>query len=400
MDLLLAWRPILATGTAAGLLDSSDHAQSIFKHAIIRRYVLPFLAMTGSTSDEGRAVVMDGFAGRGRYADGTPGSAELIMQAVRGLHGSRMVAAFFAETDLGTYQKLEEVVAEYAAMGLPVKALAGSADEHLDTAIAAAHGVPLFLFLDPCGALLPFMRLARVIGAERRGRRPPTEMLLNFSAEFTRRTAGQLVAGRDQEAGIARMDTTCGGPWWRATAMSAYGPSAKGNFEPAAEAVVNGYADRLARAGKMFYVTVPVRRRPRYQPVYHLVFLTRSQYGLWVFADAMGKARRDWLLATGRMDDDSDVQDALPGMSRSEDMQQFIVSERTRTQKIIEANLRGLAGTGAFGLVDRTRPVFGEAYGTATDVEVSAAVRALEASGQPMTVQRSSRIRDWVVDLA
>lgn len=89
----------LATGTAAGLLDSSDHAQSIFKHAIIRRYVLPFLAMTGSTSDEGRAVVMDGFAGRGRYADGTPGSAELIMQAVRGLHGSRTVAAFFAETE-------------------------------------------------------------------------------------------------------------------------------------------------------------------------------------------------------------------------------------------------------------------------------------------------------------
>jgi hypothetical protein len=182
--------------------------------------------------------------------------------------------------------------------------------------------------------------------------------------------------------------------------MRAYGSSAKGNFEPAAEAVVNGYADRLARAGKMFYVTVPVRRRLRYQPVYHLIFLTRSQYGLWVFADAMGKARRDWLLETGRMDDDSDVQGALPGMSRSEDMQQFVVSERIGAQKIMEANLRRLAGTGAFRLVDRTRPVFGEAYGIATDVEVSAAVRALEESGQPMTVQRSSRIRDWVVDLA
>ena len=65
----------MATGTSAGLLDSSDHAQSVFKHAIIRQYMRPFLAMTGSTSEQGRVVVMDGFAGRGRYPDGAPASA-------------------------------------------------------------------------------------------------------------------------------------------------------------------------------------------------------------------------------------------------------------------------------------------------------------------------------------
>ena len=67
----------MATGTSAGLLDSNDHAQSMFKHAIIKNYMPPFLAMTGSTSDRRRVVVMDGFAGRGRYADGSPGSAEI-----------------------------------------------------------------------------------------------------------------------------------------------------------------------------------------------------------------------------------------------------------------------------------------------------------------------------------
>ena len=357
----------------------------------------PFLAMTGSTSDKGRVVVMDGFAGRGRYPDGSPGSAELIMRAVRRLQGSRTVAAFFAETDPGTYRELDAVVREYAAAGLPATALPGSADEHLDTVVAAARGVPLFLFLDPCGALLPFSRLVQVIGAERRAVRPPTEVLLNFSADLTRRTAGQLAAGRTGEAGVTRMDVTCGGTWWRETAMDAYRSSPKGNFEPAAEAVVSGYAARLARTGRMLQVTVPVRRRLRYQPVYHLVFLTRSQYGIWVFADALGKARQDWLQATGRLDDDADVQDALPGMSRSEDMRQLIDGEKARAQEIIEANLLSLVRPGPFKLVDQARQVFGDAYGVATDSVVATAVRALEASRQLVTIRPSSRIRDRVI---
>ncbi len=324
----------------------------------------PFLAMTGSTSDKGRVVVMDGFAGRGRYPDGSPGSAELIMRAVQRLRGSRTVAAFFAETDPDTYRQLDAVVSEYAATGLPAKALPGSAEEHLDAVVAAARGVPLFLFLDPCGALLPFSRLAQVISAERRAGPPPTEVLLNFSADLTRRTAGQLAAGQTGEAGVTRMDMTCGGTWWRETAIDAYRSSPKGNFGPAAEAVVSGYAARLARAGRMLQVTVPVRRRLR---------------------------------ATGRLDDDADVQDALPGMSRSEDMQQLIDSEKARAQEIIEANLRNLVRPGPFKLVDQARQVFGDAYGVATDSVVFAAVRTLEANRQLMTVRAASRIRDRVV---
>src|SRR6266496_413896 len=105
----------MATGTSAGLLDSSDRAQSVFKHAIIRPYMVPFLAMTGSTSQDRRVVVMDGFAGRGRYPDGAPASAELIMQAVRRLQGSRTVAMFFVEDDQDRYRELDVVVREYVA---------------------------------------------------------------------------------------------------------------------------------------------------------------------------------------------------------------------------------------------------------------------------------------------
>jgi three-Cys-motif partner protein len=386
----------MATGTSAGLLDSSDHAQSVFKHAIIGKYMRPFLAMTGSTSEQGRVVVMDGFAGRGRYLDGTPASAELIMQAVRRLQGSRTVAMFFVENDRNRYQELDVVVREYAAQGLKAIALPGSADDHLDRVITVAQGVPLFLFLDPCGALLPFRRLARVVGSSRRSRRPQTEVLLNFSADFTRRTAGQLAAGRTNEAGLSRMDVTCGGPWWRGIALEALRSSATGNFEPAAEAVVVGYAERLAKAGSMLQVTVPVRRRLHQQPVYHLVFLTRSPYGLWVFGDALGTARQAWLRAIGKLDDDAEAQGTL--FSSSDSMQWLIDGEKQRAQKIIEANVRSLVGSvGSFRLVDRTLAVFGEAYGIATESTVTAAVRTLEASGELLIRRVGKQVRGHIV---
>lgn len=76
----------MATGTSSGLLeDSNRHAQSVFKHEILRQYMVPFVAMLGSYSAGKRVVVLDGFAGRGRYSDGTPASAELILQAVESL---------------------------------------------------------------------------------------------------------------------------------------------------------------------------------------------------------------------------------------------------------------------------------------------------------------------------
>jgi len=169
--------------------------------------------------------------------------------------------------------------------------------------------------------------------------------------------------------------------------------------EEAADTSLRAYAQKLARASGMRQVTVPVRRRLRLQPVYHLVFLTRSEYGIWVFADALGKARQDWLKATGTLDDDSGPQLALPGLSKSDDMQYLIHTEKSRAQKIVEDNLRNLAQPGIqpFKLVNHASAVFGDAYGIATDATVFAAVLALEQSGKLVTVQKGNRIRDRIV---
>jgi hypothetical protein len=48
---------------------------------------------------------------------------------------------------------------------------------------------------------------------------------------------------------------------------------------------------RLQQQTEMFVQSVPVTKAPHQKPVYHLVFATRSQYGLWVFGDALARAR-------------------------------------------------------------------------------------------------------------
>ncbi len=122
----------MATGTSAGLLeDPGRHAQSAFKHEILRQYMTPFVAMLGSYSAGKRVVVLDGFAGRGRYPDGTPASAELILQAMETLKQSRQVSAYFVEKSAKDYRALSAVVDEYATRGLLAKALPGAVADHL-----------------------------------------------------------------------------------------------------------------------------------------------------------------------------------------------------------------------------------------------------------------------------
>lgn len=386
----------LATGTSSGLLDSNDHAQSAFKHAILKNYLPPFLTMTAKTAPGRRAVVMDGFAGRGRFEDGSPGSAELIMQAAEELRRIRSVATFFTEKDRASFRSLKAVVGEYADRGLLTQAFHGSAEDHLSRVVDAACGVPLFLFLDPCGAMLPFAHIEEVLKVQRPHPKPQTEVLLNFSAEFTRRTTGQLAKGQVDAPGVRRMDITCGTEKWRKVALEAYQASPDGTFGQVADVIAERYARRLANATGMSYVTVPVRRRLQHLPVYHLVFLTRSSYGVWVFADALGRARKEWLKTVGRLDDSGPLI-ALPGFSKSDDMLQRIDGDRSRAQEIVEACLRDLMRPRPrpLKLVKYPWQVFGSAYGIATDETVAVAVGALEQRGEITVWRPSGRVRDW-----
>ena len=61
----------MATGTDAGLLDR-PRPQSVYKHGILEQYVIQFATMTASRLHPKRAVLFDGFAGRGASTPARP----------------------------------------------------------------------------------------------------------------------------------------------------------------------------------------------------------------------------------------------------------------------------------------------------------------------------------------
>ena len=68
-------------------------------------------------------VYLDGYAGRGRYDNGTPGSAELILRIAED-RGQRGISyrLFFHETKPRNYAALKPVVDEYKARGIQAEA--------------------------------------------------------------------------------------------------------------------------------------------------------------------------------------------------------------------------------------------------------------------------------------
>lgn len=350
----------MAVGTSGGLL-VTQKATSVFKHEILRQYNSAFLAKVASTSDGHRVMVVDGFAGRGRFEDGASGSAELFMRAAAGLSRVNTSIRLF-EKSMVDAAHLATVVAEYAAKGLDVTSECADISTRLEETAGQAKGIPLFLFLDPCGQNLPFDLLVKVLSQMRGAKWPPTEALLNLSADFTRRIGGTVGKGIDT-AGVETMDRMVGGDWWRRVALDAHAKTPRGTWGEAADAVATGYMERLSRAAGMGGVLVPVRRKPENQPTYHLVYLTRSSHGHWVMADALARARQKWLREVGPQDDD-----AQGALFDADPVGDLIDGEQARAKSDARVRVLGVAESERkFSLIDHVLDVYGSDYGVLTE---------------------------------
>ncbi|MGW3563544.1 three-Cys-motif partner protein TcmP [Streptomyces sp. NPDC000941] len=378
----------MSTGTGGNYWEGKA-LPSVFKHELLRRYIPPFGGMTSTQSQDRRVVYLDGYAGEGRYENGEPGSAEIALRVAsyyrsRGLN----LSCFFVEEQAKSFERLQEVLRSYQARGVDARAHRGEVDGVLDDVVLRASGVPLFLFLDPCGLCLPMDRLVDVLARRRPGRRPATELLMNFSMMAVRRLGGHVSSPKGNEKSLERFDAVCGGRWWRE-----YFSGARSE-EDAAEAVAAEYARRLARQTDMSVQSVPVAADPDVKPVYHLVFATRSPYGLWVFGDAAARARDEWWKTLELREDDGALfsaaslqrpdpatveKEAVPAMARN--LEKLLL----RTRRPVK-------------LVDHTLEVFGTYYGQVTEPAARKAVKLLHSQGKtPSTGVGEKRIRELIV---
>lgn len=377
----------MATGTDGGLLDSPK-PQSVYKHGILDQYVIQFATMTASRLTPRRAVVVDGFAGRGRFDTKEPGSAEYMMLAAQKAKTTTTIDLLLVEKAPEEYATLNAVADEYRRRGIRIDSYNGECSDHLVDALKLAEGASLFVFLDPCGAVLPMDSIADILRS--RGKWPPTEVLLNFSADLIRRAGGQLKKGQFELHGVAQADKVCGGDWWRDVALHAHKSSGGHNWESAAEAVAVEYARRLTDGTGYGYVVAPVRRQVHHQPVYYLIFLTCKPHGFWVFGVSAAKARDKWISFLG------------PDPDQAATMLWDTVDEQlTREHSIaithITENLLALTADGQpKKAVEHFAAIFGDSYGEAKETAYTAALRALVKSGELEYVTKGNKPRDFV----
>ncbi|MGW2689619.1 three-Cys-motif partner protein TcmP [Streptomyces sp. NPDC001414] len=353
---------------------------SVFKHELLKRYLPQFGGMTGSHAQDKRVVYLDGYAGEGRYENGEPASAEIALRVASYFRGQRGITleCFFTEAQQKSFERLNKVVEDYQARKVLAHARRGEVDAVLDSVVERAAGAPLFLFLDPCGLVLPQRRLVDVLARQRPDKKPPTELLMNFSMMAVWRLGGHVRSPDGNERSLQRFDDVCGGTWWREYFAEAAAPTAReGVAEDAIEAVAAEYSRLLAQRTGMFVQSVPVSHDAHKRAVYRLVFATRSQYGLWVFGDTVARARDEWWRT---LDAREESEGRLALWPMRPDPEQVALGAIPKIAENLETLL--LRSRRPVKLVDHTLEIFGDFYGQVTEPAARKAVQRLHQQGK------------------
>ncbi len=359
---------------------------AVLKHAIIDQYATPFASKTGSRSIDNRVAFIDGYAGPGRYEDDEEGSGAMLLRKAHELAKlPRKLELHFVEDDAKTVAQLRKVV---EAEGTDVKTTItdGDISEHLPELLKQSGGIPLFVYLDPCGLTIPLDEVVRIFDRARGIGAPATEVLINLTAHL-RRFAGMLNSPKPVEGSLKRIDAVCGGAWWRDAWLECPTKNASEDQKMAAEeAVVAGYAEKLReRVGGAGTWIVDVRPRADLKPVYYLVFATLHSDGMIAFGESSSLGLERWrkyhaeLAAEGTFfaadsawEKDWNAQEAKLKAKWVDDLADRLTNE--------------LAKGEPFGIIDKSREVLGDDLaGVVRGLHLRAAIKQVLAAGKTST---------------
>lgn len=348
------------------------------KHEVLRQHLAVYVRTTGSRAP---VVLLDGYAGPGQYAEGSPGSPRLMVETATALH-NRNIHCIFVERDRQHWQQLRELLVQLGDDDS--EPLHGRLEERLDEVLGRAAGKSLFMFLDPFGLAIPFAMLCATLRRRPRygpGVFQPTEVILNFSVSGINRAAGRLDSRTDDPT-VAKMHQTrleeleafLGGPWWR----TIWQKSGKDRVTR----ILDEYLTRFRTVfPKWKTLTVPVADYWDGPPSYYLVLLTEHDLGLWVFANSVSYGAK-----------------ALQEHTFANQPRLFPPEVEENWPATIQRNVLAiLARRSSFRLVDEIRDVYGETLGRAGQSHVLKVLKDLAANGQIAGKPTSQQLYKFIV---
>jgi three-Cys-motif partner protein len=277
-------------------------AQAVLKHGVLTRYAHYFAGRAGAAT-QGRVAFIDGYAGEGRYEDGSPGSPLLLAsQATRAEMFGRQVKLAFVEQDdirrLELQRSLEEnQVGADLILGATLESV-------IDGLIDRYERHAILLFVDPFGLAFSRPTLEHILG--RRTRKQPIDVLYHFSLSAVARMGrAGVLDGPTSEQNATLLDAALGDIGWRTDFEGAHDPSAP--TRAALEAATR-FGRSVGEAVGLPSTGVPVRQRPGQLPKYVLMLFSADPKAHWDYADVAGKAHVDWLHHCDRTDYEANIQ--------------------------------------------------------------------------------------------
>jgi len=265
---------------------------SKYKDLILDYYLQPYLWKIKNLRKP--ILVVDCFAGPGRFEDGEPGSPLIILDKLGALHEKGYkVTGYFIEKEEPLFHRLKKNVAEVSVPSIPRK---GDFRDFVAEIAELAQDSSVFVYLDPKKpSQLLFEDMKLVYDNLHSGR--SVEVLINFmSWSFLRGVWGNQEKILSNGIVIPehpltlRFDGIAGGKYWQDIAFKS-----QVSRNEQADMLAKGYADSLHTWFKCV-LSYPIREKYESQfPKYHLIFGSRHSDALELMNRAMVKARREFV---------------------------------------------------------------------------------------------------------
>jgi three-Cys-motif partner protein len=248
-------------------------------------------------------IIVDGFAGPGKFGDDTDGSPLIICKAIdrRSSRTDVGIGCVFADNKAVHRQALEILIENYIQKGIASRPLM-SFSEALTYALKIGSGSTLFFYLDPYG--IKDMEFDTVRQIYDRSPSQSTEVLINFSYPTVMRMSGnwsygdspEEVSRRVKQAKVETLNRYMGGDYWLDIVTNPHLDKTQRE-----DIIVRAYTDRVRKFFKYAY-SIPVKELETSPGVpaddtakYHLVFGTRSSRAVQYMNDVAISAIRPYL---------------------------------------------------------------------------------------------------------
>jgi three-Cys-motif partner protein len=281
---------------------------SLLKDQIIGNYLKPYIAKILFTKKP--LVIVDCFAGKGKFNDGTPGSPVIIAEHIKYVlesnsYQNKMIKGVFIEKKY--FGDLRENLQEYKECYL----LEGSFEDHIRYISKINNSnFNLFLYVDPYGIKsLDFSNFREL--TERNFH--TTELLMNFNSFGFLREGTRLLKYKklleefenfyyelDDKNSIENMNRIAAGDYWQDILKEKN--NRKISMFEAEEYFMKEYSKKIQEIYK-HTVNIPIKRKKAEGlPKYRLIFGTNHRDGLFLMVEQMNKAWKEILInARGRM---------------------------------------------------------------------------------------------------